>query len=127
MMPLDELVYRSFRHVVSVSGYHYRVELYYAQAVGRGERFAPYPADTLFHDFRVSYAHDLAELNDGRKFFYSNNTQTTPKDPAGLQAIVGCGSSLVVQYEGTGVYWIDRLEEGVWALGVAENDGVGWV
>ena len=89
-----------------------------AQAVGRGERFAPYPADTLFHDFRVSYAHDLAELNDGRKFFYSNDTQTTPKDPAGLQAIVGCGSSPVVQYEGTGVYWIDRLEEGVWRLEV---------
>lgn len=89
-----------------------------AQAIERGEQFAPYPADTLFHDFHVSYARDLAELNDGCKFFYSNDTPTAPKDPARLQAIVGCGSSPVVRYEGTGVYWIDRLEEGVWRLEV---------
>ena len=89
-----------------------------ARTVGRGEQFPPYPADTLFHDFRVSYAENLSELNDGEKFYYSNHTRTNPKDAARLRAVVGCGSSPVVRYEGTGLYWIDRLEEGVWRLEV---------
>ena len=89
-----------------------------AQKVGRGESFGNYPADTLFNDFRVSYVQDLSELNDGEKFYYSNTTQTRPKDISQLRAIAGCGKSPVVNYEGTGVYWLDRLEEGVWRLEV---------
>ena len=89
-----------------------------AQKVGRGESFGSYPADTLFRDFRVSYVQDLSELNDGEKFYYSNTTQTLPKDASRLRAIAGCGSSPVVRYEGTGVYWIDKLEAGVWRLEV---------
>lgn len=89
-----------------------------AQAVGRGESFGTYPADTLFRDFRVSYAQDLSELNNGELFYYSNTTQTQPKDAVRLRAIAGCGSSPVVRYEGTGIYWIDRLDEGVWRLEV---------
>ena len=60
----------------------------------------------------------LSELNDGEKFYYSNTTQTRPKDISQLRAIAGCGKSPVVNYEGTGVYWLDRLEEGVWRLEV---------
>lgn len=89
-----------------------------AQKVGRGESFGGYPADTLFNDFRVSYVQDLSELNDGEKFYYSNTTQTLPKDVSRLRAIAGCGSSPVVRYEGTGAYWIDKLEDGVWRLEV---------
>lgn len=89
-----------------------------AQAVGRGETFGSYPADTLFHDCRVSYANDLSEWNDGEKFYYSNTTTTRPKAINRLQSIAGCGSSPVVRYEGTGIYWIDRLEAGVWRLEV---------
>lgn len=89
-----------------------------AQQVGRGESFGTYPADTLFGDFRVSYTQDLSELNDGEKFYYSNTTHTRPKDASQLRAIAGCGSSPVVSYEGTGVYWIDKLEDGVWRLEV---------
>jgi len=89
-----------------------------AQRVGRGESFGSYPADTLFGDFRVSYMQNLSELNDGEKFYYSNTTQTRPKDARRLRAIAGCGSSPVVAYEGTGVYWIDKLENGIWRLEV---------
>ncbi|MDO4164752.1 MAG: hypothetical protein Q4D56_10275 [Bacteroides sp.] len=89
-----------------------------AQAVGRGETFGSYPADTLFSHCRVSAAQDLSEWNDGEAFYYSNNTRTQPKDAARLQAVAGRGSSPVVSYEGTGMYWLDRLEEGVWRLEV---------
>ncbi len=89
-----------------------------AQQVKRGETFGTYPADTVFHDFRVSAACDLSELNDGEKFYYSNTTHTQPKNVSQLCAIAGCGSSPVVGYEGTGVYWLDKLEEGIWRLEV---------
>lgn len=89
-----------------------------ARTVQRGEQFAPYPADTLFRDFRVSHTENLTELNDGEKFYYSNCTRTQPKDASRLRAVAGCGSSPVVRYEGTGLYWLDRLEPGVWRLEV---------
>jgi hypothetical protein len=68
--------------------------------------------------FRVSYTEDLSELNNGNKFYYSNTTRTQPKDASQLVSIAGCGSSPVVRYEGTGAYFIDRLEDGVWRLEV---------
>ena len=61
---------------------------------------------------------DLSELNNGTKFYYSNTTRTQPKDASQLASIAGCGSSPVIRYEGTGAYFIDRLEEGVWRLEV---------
>lgn len=89
-----------------------------AQSVRKGDSFGSYPADTLFKDFRVSYSQDLSELNRPTAFFYSNNTQTQPVAPRELQAVAGCGSSPVVSYEGTGAYFLDKLEEGVWRLEV---------
>lgn len=89
-----------------------------AQTVGRGEAFGSYPADTVFHDFRVSHAQDLSELNNGEKFYYSNTTKTLPKNALRLRSVVGCGSSPVVNYEGTGIYWVDKLENGTWRLEV---------
>lgn len=89
-----------------------------AQKVGRGEDFGSYPSDTIFSDFRVSHSCNLSELNDGERFYYSNNTQTFPIYDRQLRSVAGCGSSPVVNYQGTGVYWIDKLDDGVWRLEV---------
>ena len=90
-----------------------------AQSLKRGASYGSYPQDTLFGEgFRVSYTEDLSELNNGNKFYYSNTTRTQPKDASQLVSIAGCGSSPVVRYEGTGAYFIDRLEDGVWRLEV---------
>ncbi len=89
-----------------------------ARDVKRGESFGVYPADTLFGTFRVSYLQDLSEMNSTEKFFYSNHTTTQPIRPQALQSVAGCGSSPVASYEGTGAYFIDRLETGVWRLEV---------
>lgn len=80
--------------------------------------FGVYPADTVFGDFRVSYNQDLSELNSPKKFFYSNNTQTVPVDVNQLESVAGCGNSPIVGYEGTGAYFIDKLEDGLWRLEV---------
>lgn len=83
-----------------------------------GKEYPKYPADTLFGDFRVSYTSDLSELNCPEKFYYSNHTQSRPVAPDRLLSVAGCGSSPVVGYEGTGAYFLDRLEEGLWRLEV---------
>ncbi|MBB4038048.1 hypothetical protein GGR21_003975 [Dysgonomonas hofstadii] len=89
-----------------------------AYSVPMNKRHPQYPNDTIFDNFRVSYTQDLSELNTPEKFYYSNNTSTVPVNADKLQSVAGCGSSPVVSYEGTGAYFIDRLETGLWRLEV---------
>ena len=84
----------------------------------RGKQYGSYPADTVFDVFRVSYIEDLSEMNAPQQFYYSNTTRTKPANISKLSHIAGVGSSPVVQYTGTGAYFIDKLAKGVWRLEV---------
>jgi hypothetical protein len=86
--------------------------------VPRLNNFGNYPTDSLFDVFRVSYRNNLSEMNSGQKFYYSNSTTTKPIDATKLSAIAGVGNSAIVKYEGTGAYFLDKLEDGVWRLEV---------
>lgn len=77
-----------------------------------------YPNNLEFGDFRVSHKEDLSEMNSTEAFYYSNNTQTEPKNREALQQVAGTGNSPVVEYEGTGAYLLDKLEDGIWRLEV---------
>ena len=81
-------------------------------------QFGAYPTSCRFGDFRVSYEDLLSELVTEEVFMYSNDTATQPPAPGKLTRVVGCGSSSVAQYEGTGAYFLDRVAEGVWRLEV---------
>lgn len=89
-----------------------------AQEIERGADYGSYPNDTTFGNFRVSYVQNLSEYNAADKFFYSNNTATQPRDLQALTQIAGVGSSPVVKYEGTGAYFLDRLDDNTWRLEV---------
>ena len=84
----------------------------------RLKRYGTYPADSVFGAFRVSYKEDLSEMNTPQEFYYSNSTRTRPANTGKLQHIAGVGSSPVVQYQGRGAYFLDKLENGVWRLEV---------
>lgn len=84
----------------------------------RLQDYGPYPASTRFGPCRVSYEEDLSELVTEREFFYSNGTRTAPPAPGKLERIIGCGSSPVVRYEGTGAYFLEKLTPGSWRLEV---------
>jgi len=84
----------------------------------RLKSYGKYPENTKFGPFRVDYEQDVSEMITEHAFLYSNNTATEPPTPGMLQRIVGCGSSPVVDYEGTGCYFLDKLEPGVWRLEV---------
>ena len=88
------------------------------QQVPRGKSYGTFPADTVFESFRVSYKNSLSEMNSEQEFYYSNTTTTQPLNPGRLLHIAGVGSSPLVRYEGTGAYFLDRIEEGVWRLEV---------
>lgn len=80
--------------------------------------FGKYPGNSRFGDFRVDYEQDLAEMVSGKKFFYTNHTNSTTTSPKTLEEIAGYGNSPLVSYEGTGAYFLDKLENGVWRLEV---------
>ncbi len=84
----------------------------------RGESYGAYPESNRFGAFRVSYEERLSEMASGRAFMYSNDTKTMPPAPDRLERVVGCGSSPMVQYDGTGAYFLDRLGLGAWRLEV---------
>jgi hypothetical protein len=80
--------------------------------------FGRYPGNTRFRDFRISAEEDLAELVAGDAFLYAGSTRSAPPEPASLRRVAGYGSSPVVSYQGEGVYFLDRVRDGVWRLEV---------
>ncbi|MCB9082510.1 MAG: hypothetical protein H6555_12450 [Lewinellaceae bacterium] len=99
--------------------------------VPRYQSYGAYPANLSFGDFRVSYEQDLAELVNSEQFFYTNHTTTRPPAPERLQEVAGWGLSPVVDYPGSGAYFLDRLAPGVWRLEVMPDavwtqDPFGW-
>jgi hypothetical protein len=82
------------------------------------KNFGTYPENLKFGEFKVDYEKDLAELNSKEKFIYTNTTSAIPKSVNTLMQIAGFGDSEIVKYEGKGVYFLDKLETGVWRLEV---------
>ena len=84
----------------------------------RLKSYGTYPADSSFDVFRVSYLQNLSEMNSENEFYYSNTTTSLPKNIKTLQHIAGVGSSPIIKYTGTGAYFLDKVEEGIWRLEV---------
>ncbi|MDP3149340.1 MAG: membrane or secreted protein [Ignavibacteria bacterium] len=80
--------------------------------------YGEYPANNQFENFRVSYDEDLSVANSDSCFYYSNSTADIPRNVKSLKHIAGCGNSELVRYNGTGAYFLDKLEEGIWKLEV---------
>lgn len=78
--------------------------------------FGDFPQNSAFENFTVDYRNNISLLNYDTIFAYSNSTQETPKKPETLKRIIGCGSSPIVQYEGSGAYFIDKIDDGIWRL-----------
>ncbi|MFA6977897.1 MAG: hypothetical protein WC209_01135 [Ignavibacteriaceae bacterium] len=76
------------------------------------------PENNQFENFRVSYDEDLSVANSDSCFYYSNSTSDIPRNVKSLKHIAGCGNSELVKYDGTGAYFLDKLEDGIWKLEV---------
>lgn len=82
------------------------------------KNYGVYPADSSFENFRLSYKQSLSEMNTEKKFYYSNTTLSKPLNPSQLEHVAGVGNSAVVQYAGSGAYFLDKLAAGIWRLEV---------
>jgi hypothetical protein len=80
--------------------------------------YGRYPRNTRFGDFRISAEEDLAELVADDAFLYAGPTRSVPTKPDVLRRVAGYGSSPIVAYEGQGIYFLDRVENGLWRLEV---------
>lgn len=84
----------------------------------RNKNWGSYPADSLFGPYRISYSEQLCELNAPETYYYSAGTQTKPVSPSLLKKVAGVGNSPVVAYFGSGAFFLDKLEDGIWRLEV---------
>jgi hypothetical protein len=82
----------------------------------RGKAYGRYPENTAFGSFQVDYRANRSEMRTDRMFLYSNDTDHPPPNLQTLERIVGCGSSPIVTYEGTGSYFLEKQQSGVWRL-----------
>lgn len=84
----------------------------------RLKSYGDFPENNFFQDFRVDYKSDLSLMNSDTAFYYSNSNLDIPKNINNLKHIAGCGNSSLINYDGTGAYFLDKLEGGVWKLEV---------
>lgn len=88
------------------------------RSLPRGKGYGDYPESSRFGDCRVSYEEDLSEFVSATRYLYSNDTATEAPSPGELEHVWGCGSSPLVEYDGTGAYFLDRVSRGVWRVEV---------
>lgn len=82
------------------------------------EELGTYPENLEFGDFKISYEGDVATYNSGDTFIYTNTNTIQPKSSLELKKVAGHGNSELVNYEGKGAYFLDKLKDGVWRLEV---------
>ncbi len=82
------------------------------------KNFEKYPENTTFDAFKVDYLNDLAEYNSEEKFIYTNTTNSIPVKEKKLTKIAGFGNSSIIQYNGYGAYFLDKVDKGIWRLEV---------
>lgn len=92
------------------------------RSLPRGADTGTYPASNQFGGAALNTtldpANGLALLNNGSRFYHSNSTDIAPVDTAKLEHIAGVGSSPLAQYQGSGAYFLDKQQDGLWQLEV---------
>ncbi|WP_299557379.1 hypothetical protein [Seonamhaeicola sp.] len=90
-----------------------------------GQSFGRYPQNKKFGNTRLDTDRDISEYNSHDKFYYTNSTESEPVAVSEIKHIAGVGTSSVVKYSGTGAYFLDKIDSGIWRLEVLPD--VLWV
>lgn len=83
-----------------------------------GKDYGNYPENNSFEGFEVNFEEASSEMNTDEAFYHTGNTTTDPMNPNLLQHIAGVGTSPIIEYSGTGAYFLDKVEDGIWRLEV---------
>ena len=90
-----------------------------AEAFCRLPRGCPYrrSRDSMsFPPFRVDAARNLSQLVTDTDFLYTADTSDAPNSTSRLRRVWGVGSSPVVSSTGNGIYFFDKVMDGIWRL-----------
>jgi len=82
------------------------------------KEYGMYPENCRFGNITIEGETGYCQYVGDEKFMYSGSTKSMPADIKTLQHIVGYGSSGVVDYQGKGLYFLDKVKEGCWRLEV---------
>jgi len=81
--------------------------------------YGRYPNNTKFGHTYICEEQELAHFDNGELYIHTNTTRIPPTHPKRLKRIAGVGDSpVVIRYFGTGAYFLDQIERGVWRLEV---------
>lgn len=83
-----------------------------------GESYGRYPKNLNFGHTKLDTEQDRAEYLSDENYFYTNGSASPVVSEKKLKHIAGVGSSSAVKYSGTGAYFLDKIEKGVWRLEV---------
>ena len=78
--------------------------------------FLPVENECSFNPFFVNEKKDLAKMDGFGVYAFAGSTIVPPKRPGEVRRVMGCGKSPFVSSSGSGAFFMDRLEEGMWKL-----------
>ncbi len=84
----------------------------------RGTPYVPDFKEVSFPPFRVNAPLNLSEMVTEEALYYTATPKTPLADVGKLRRVWGCGSSSVAASDGTGAYFLDRVDKGLWRLQV---------
>lgn len=80
------------------------------------EDYGRYPENLTFGDFHIDPAADTTTLAAADAYMNAGDTEIAAPNPRALTRIGGYGSSPLIDYEGEGTYFLDKVRDGVWRL-----------
>ena len=91
------------------------------KSLPRGASYVPDTKRLVFPPFLVDAENDLSEMATEAEYLYSNSPVTPPPNPTSLRRVYGCGRSSVAASDGSGAYFLDKVEIGMWRLQIYPN------
>lgn len=82
----------------------------------RGCSFVPSAEKMSFEQFHLDGVKNSSQYVAEEDYWYTGVPTVDPPDPDRLRRIYGVGRSVVAACNGQGLYFLDKVEEGVWRL-----------
>lgn len=86
--------------------------------VPRYASYGKYPENLSFGNIVLDDQSKVAVYNSEDTFIHTGDTDLTPWKSKKLRSIAGVGGSAIVDYAGSGAYFLDRVTKGIWRLEV---------
>ena len=78
--------------------------------------FLPVANECAFGPFFVNESKNLSKMDGHGIYAFAGTTVIPPKRPERVRKVMGCGKSPFVSSSGTGAFFMDKMEDGMWKL-----------